>query len=37
VTSDITIAALLTEYLRQAGVRHVFGYPGESIVDEAHF
>jgi acetolactate synthase-1/2/3 large subunit len=29
----MTIAALLTEYLRQAGVRHVFGYPGESIVD----
>jgi acetolactate synthase I/II/III large subunit len=33
VTSEMTIAALLTEYLRQAGVRHVFGYPGESIVD----
>jgi acetolactate synthase-1/2/3 large subunit len=29
----MSIAALLAEYLRQAGVRQVFGYPGESIVD----
>ncbi len=28
-----TIATLLAGYLRQAGVRHVFGYPGESVVD----
>ena len=28
-----TVAALLADYLRQAGVRHVFGYPGESLVD----
>jgi acetolactate synthase I/II/III large subunit len=28
-----TVAALLSDYLRQAGVRHVFGYPGESLVD----
>jgi acetolactate synthase-1/2/3 large subunit len=28
-----TIAALLADYLRQAGVTHVFGYPGESLVD----
>src|ERR1700748_369343 len=28
-----TVAALLADYLRQAGVAHVFGYPGESLVD----
>lgn len=28
-----TIATLLANYLRLAGVTHVFGYPGESIVD----
>lgn len=28
-----TIASLLATYLRLAGVAHVFGYPGESIVD----
>src|SRR6202012_4610287 len=28
-----TVAALLADYLRQAGVTHVFGYPGESLVD----
>ena len=28
-----TIASLLATYLRLAGVSHVFGYPGESIVD----
>jgi acetolactate synthase-1/2/3 large subunit len=32
VTSP-TIASLLAQYLRLAGVTHVFGYPGESIVD----
>jgi len=32
VTSDTT-ATLLASYLRQAGVTHVFGYPGESVVD----
>jgi acetolactate synthase I/II/III large subunit len=32
VTSETT-AALLAGYLRQAGVKHVFGYPGESVVD----
>src|SRR5690349_18744558 len=26
-------AALLAGYLRAAGVRHVFGYPGESVID----
>jgi len=30
---DRTVAALLADYLRQAGVTHVFGYPGESLVD----
>jgi acetolactate synthase-1/2/3 large subunit len=33
VTSELTIAELLTSYLREAGLRQVFGYPGESIVD----
>ncbi len=28
-----TVADLLADYLRQAGVTHVFGYPGESLVD----
>ncbi len=28
-----TVAALLADYLRQAGVTHVFGYPGESLVE----
>src|ERR1700744_543520 len=28
-----TVAALLADYLRQAGVTHVYGYPGESLVD----
>jgi acetolactate synthase-1/2/3 large subunit len=28
-----TTVALLADYLRQAGVTHVFGYPGESVVD----
>jgi acetolactate synthase-1/2/3 large subunit len=32
VTNE-TIASLLAAYLRQAGITHVFGYPGESIVD----
>ena len=31
--TNATIAALLARYLRLAGVTHVFGYPGESIVD----
>lgn len=26
-------AALLAGYLQAAGVRHVFGYPGESVID----
>ena len=28
-----TTAALLAGYLHEAGVRHVFGYPGESVID----
>ena len=32
MTSETT-ATLLASYLRQAGVKHVFGYPGESVVD----
>jgi acetolactate synthase-1/2/3 large subunit len=28
-----TVATLLGDYLRLAGVTHVFGYPGESLVD----
>jgi acetolactate synthase-1/2/3 large subunit len=31
--TDETIATLLAKYLRLAGISHVFGYPGESIVD----
>jgi acetolactate synthase-1/2/3 large subunit len=30
---NATIATLLARYLRLTGVTHVFGYPGESIVD----
>jgi acetolactate synthase-1/2/3 large subunit len=30
---ETTTAALLAGYLHAAGVRHVFGYPGESIID----
>src|SRR5215472_3089991 len=33
MASETTIAALLAEYLRQAGITHVYGYPGESIVE----
>ncbi|MCW2931234.1 MAG: thiamine pyrophosphate-binding protein [Actinomycetia bacterium] len=33
MTSELTIADLLTSYLREAGLWQVFGYPGESIVD----
>jgi acetolactate synthase-1/2/3 large subunit len=33
MSSERTVAELLADYLRQAGVRHVFGYPGESLVD----
>jgi acetolactate synthase-1/2/3 large subunit len=28
-----TTAALLARYVRAAGARHVFGYPGESVID----
>jgi acetolactate synthase I/II/III large subunit len=28
-----SVAALLAGYVRAAGVRHVFGYPGESVID----
>jgi acetolactate synthase I/II/III large subunit len=31
--SERTVAAVLADYLRQAGVTQVFGYPGESVVD----
>jgi acetolactate synthase-1/2/3 large subunit len=33
MSSERTVADLLADYLRQAGVTHVFGYPGESLVD----
>lgn len=33
MSHDRTVAELLADYLRQAGVTHVFGYPGESLVD----
>ena len=33
MSSERTVAELLADYLRQAGVTHVFGYPGESLVD----
>jgi acetolactate synthase-1/2/3 large subunit len=32
-SSERTVATLLAAYLRGTGVTHVFGYPGESIVD----
>jgi acetolactate synthase I/II/III large subunit len=32
MTTERTVATLLADYLRQAGVTHVFGYPGESVV-----
>src|SRR3984957_7625606 len=28
-----TTAALLARYLHAAGVRHIFGYPGETVID----
>ncbi len=31
--TERTVATVLAGYLRQAGVTHVFGYPGESVVD----
>jgi acetolactate synthase I/II/III large subunit len=31
--SERTVATLLGDYLRLAGVTHVFGYPGESLVE----
>src|SRR3984957_5452673 len=33
MNQERTVAALLADYLRQAEVRHVFGSPGESLVD----
>jgi acetolactate synthase I/II/III large subunit len=33
VDPERTVATLLADYLGQAGVTHVFGYPGESLVD----
>jgi len=33
VDPERTVSTLLADYLGQAGVRHVFGYPGESLVD----
>ncbi|MGH3278561.1 MAG: thiamine pyrophosphate-binding protein, partial [Trebonia sp.] len=33
MSQERTVAELLADYLRQAGVTHVFGYPGESLVD----
>jgi hypothetical protein len=30
---ETTTAALLARYVHAAGVRHVFGYPGESVID----
>ena len=33
MSSERTVADLLADYLQQAGVTHVFGYPGESLVD----
>ena len=32
-TAQPSTAALLADYLRAVGVRHVFGYPGESVID----
>ncbi|HYB46284.1 MAG TPA: thiamine pyrophosphate-binding protein [Streptosporangiaceae bacterium] len=31
--AQVSTAALLAGYVRAAGVRHVFGYPGESVID----
>jgi acetolactate synthase I/II/III large subunit len=31
--AQLSTAALLARYLHAAGVRHVFGYPGESVID----
>jgi len=33
MNQERTVAALLADYLRQAQVTHVFGYPGESLVE----
>src|SRR6201997_1686768 len=33
MSQERTVAELTADYLRQAGVTHVFGYPGESLVD----
>jgi acetolactate synthase I/II/III large subunit len=33
MSSERTVATVLADYLRQAGIAHVFGYPGESVVD----
>jgi acetolactate synthase-1/2/3 large subunit len=33
MNQERTVAALLADYLRQAEVTHVFGYPGESLVE----
>jgi acetolactate synthase I/II/III large subunit len=31
--AQVSTASLLAGYVRAAGVRHVFGYPGESVID----
>jgi acetolactate synthase I/II/III large subunit len=31
--TETTVAALLADYVRAAGIRHIFGYPGESVID----
>src|ERR1700685_2291085 len=31
--ADGSVAELLARYLHEAGLRHVFGYPGESVID----
>src|SRR5260370_22704263 len=31
--AQLSTAALLAGYVHAAGVRHVFGYPGESVID----
>ena len=33
VAAEASTASLLAGYVRAAGVRHVFGYPGESVID----
>ena len=33
MSPERTVAELLAEYFRQAGITHVYGYPGESLVD----